>query len=112
VDGSFLADARAPLEHVVAMIGSDFNIGDAAKEIDTLGGYLTSRAGRVPVRGELVAGPGLYEIEVVEADPRRVKRVRIYKLKERRERTRRPDALTNTPPISPASEPADGKQRP
>jgi hypothetical protein len=49
---------------------------------------------------------------VVEADPRRVKRVRIYKLKERRERTRRPDAITNTPPISPASEPADGKQRP
>jgi CBS domain containing-hemolysin-like protein len=113
IDGSFTADARAPLEHVAAMIGADFNVGDAAKEIDTIGGYLTSRAGRVPVRGELVAGPGLYEIEVVEADPRRVKRVRIYKLKERRERTRRPDALTNTPPISPASETAgDGKQRP
>jgi hemolysin (HlyC) family protein len=42
----------------------------------------------VPVRGELVAGPGLYEIEVLDADPRRVKRVRIYKLKERRERPR------------------------
>jgi CBS domain containing-hemolysin-like protein len=113
IDGSFTADARAPLEHVAVMIGKDFNVGDAAKEIDTIGGYLTSRAGRVPVRGELVAGPGLYEIEVVEADPRRVKRVRIYKLKERRERTRRPDALANTPPISPASEPAgDGKQRP
>ena len=113
IDGSFTADARAPLEHVAAMIGNDFNVGDAAKEIDTIGGYLTSRAGRVPVRGELVAGPGLYEIEVVEADPRRVKRVRSYKLKEKRERTRRPDALTNTPPISPGSEPAaDGKQRP
>jgi CBS domain containing-hemolysin-like protein len=112
-DGSFVADARAPLEHVVAMIGADFNIGDAAKEIDTIGGYLTSRVGRVPVRGELVAGPGLYEIEVVEADPRRVKRVRIYRLKERRERTRRPDTLVNTPPIAPASEPAgDGKPRP
>lgn len=112
-DGSFVADARAPLEHVVAMIGADFNIGDAAKEIDTIGGYLTSRVGRVPVRGELVAGPGLYEIEVVEADPRRVKRVRIYRLKERRERARRPDTLVNTPPISPASEPAgDGKPRP
>jgi CBS domain containing-hemolysin-like protein len=87
-DGSFVADARAPLEHVAAMIGADFDVGDAAKEVDTIGGYLTSRAGRVPVRGELVAGPGLYEIEVVEADPRRVKRVRIYKLKERRERPR------------------------
>jgi CBS domain containing-hemolysin-like protein len=119
-DGSFMADARAPLEHVVAMIGADFNIGDAAKEIDTIGGYLMSRAGRVPVRGELVSGPGLYEIEVAEADPRRVKRVRIYKLKERRERSRdqrrrgEPDApLANTPPISPASEAADDtKQRP
>jgi CBS domain containing-hemolysin-like protein len=111
-DGSFVADARAPLEDVVAMIGADFELGDAARDVDTLGGYLTTRAGRVPVRGELVSGPGLYEIEVVEADPRRVKRVRIYKLKERRERTRRPDAITNTPPISPASEPADGKQRP
>ena len=39
-------------------------------------------------RGELVAGPGIYEIEVVDADPRRVKSVRIYKLKERRERAR------------------------
>ena len=117
-DGSFIADARAPLEHVTAMIGADFDVGDAAKEIDTIGGYLTSRAGRVPVRGELVSGPGLYEIEVAEADPRRVKRVRIYKLKERRDRTRDQrrrgeiDAA-NTPPISPASETAgDTKQRP
>ncbi len=119
-DGSFLADARAPLEHVVAVLGKDFDVGDAAKEIDTLGGYLTHRAGRVPVRGELVSGPGLYEIEVTEADPRRVKRVRIYKLKERRERAREPrrrgetDAAlaSNTPSISPASEPTgDSKQR-
>jgi CBS domain containing-hemolysin-like protein len=118
-DGSFVADARAPLEHVVAMLGKDFDVGDAAKEIDTLGGYLTHRAGRVPVRGELVAGPGLYEIEVIEADPRRVKRVRIYKLKERRERARESrrrgeadTALTsNTPSISPASESTgDSKQ--
>ncbi len=87
-DDSFIADARAPLEEVAAAIGPDFDVAGAAKEVDTLGGYLTSRAGRVPVRGELVAGPGLYEIEVIDADPRRVKRVRIYKLKERRERPR------------------------
>ena len=87
-DNSFTADARAPLEEVARSIGVDFDVADAAKEVDTLGGYLISRAGRVPVRGELVAGPGLYEIEVLDADPRRVKRVRIYKLKERRERPR------------------------
>jgi hypothetical protein len=70
----------------------------------------------VPVRGELVSGPGLYEIEVAEADPRRVKRVRIYKLKERRERSRdqrRADTTFGTPSISPASDTAsDTKPRP
>src|SRR4051812_7976312 len=89
-DDSFLVDARAPLEEVAVAIGPDFDVADAAEEVDTIGGYLTTRAGRVPVRGELVAGPGLYEIEVVDADPRRVKSVRIYKLKERRERSREP----------------------
>jgi CBS domain containing-hemolysin-like protein len=88
-DGSYLADARTPIEHVTAVVGADFEPGDAAHEADTLGGYMIYRAGRLPVRGELVPGPGLYEIEVVDADPRRIKRVRIYKLKERRERPRR-----------------------
>jgi len=89
-DGSFVADARTSLEHIVTAVGSDFEVGEAAQEVDTIGGYLINRAGRLPVRGELVPGPGLYEIEVVDADPRRVKRVRIYKLKERRERPREP----------------------
>jgi hypothetical protein len=38
----------------------------------------------VPVRGELISGPGTFEIEVLDADPRRVKRVRIYPSRERR----------------------------
>ena len=38
-----------------------------------------TKVGRVPVRGALVSGPGAFEIEVVDADPRRVKRVRIYR---------------------------------
>jgi hypothetical protein len=46
------------------------------------------RAGRLPVRGELIPGPGLFEFEVLDADPRRIKRVRITRLKERRERVR------------------------
>jgi hypothetical protein len=41
------------------------------------------RVGRVPVRGELVPGPSGFEIEVLDADPRRVKRVRIYRGKDR-----------------------------
>lgn len=89
-DGSFVADARAKIEDVVGTVGNDFDVGDAAEEVDTIGGYLVTRAGRLPVRGEIVPGPGLFEFEVLDADPRRVKRVRITRLKERRERPRDP----------------------
>lgn len=89
-DGSFVADARAKIEDVVGTVGNDFDVGDAAEEVDTIGGYLVTRAGRLPVRGEIVPGPGLFEFEVLDADPRRVKRVRITRLKERRDRPREP----------------------
>ena len=56
-DGSFVADARASLEDVTAAVGVAFNVGDAAEEVDTIGGYLMSQVGRLPLRGELVAGP-------------------------------------------------------
>jgi CBS domain containing-hemolysin-like protein len=84
VDGSFLADARASLEDVTAIVGAEFNVGDVANEVDTLGGYLFTRTGRVPVRGELVPGPGPFEIEVLDADPRRVKKLKIYRTINRR----------------------------
>jgi CBS domain containing-hemolysin-like protein len=87
-DGSYIADARAKIEDVVGIVGHDFDIGDAADEVDTLGGYLVTRAGRLPLRGELIPGPGLFEFEVLDADPRRVKRVRISRLKEKREKPR------------------------
>jgi CBS domain containing-hemolysin-like protein len=87
-DGSFVADARATIEDVVGVVGHDFDVGEAAEEVDTIGGYLVTRAGRLPVRGEIVPGPGLFEFEVLDADPRRVMRVRITRLKERRERSR------------------------
>jgi hemolysin (HlyC) family protein len=87
-DGSYVADARASLEDVAATVGNDFDPGDAAEEVDTLGGYLVTRASRLPVRGELIPGPGLFEFEVLDADPRRIKRVRITRLKDKRERPR------------------------
>jgi CBS domain containing-hemolysin-like protein len=89
-DGSYVADARAKLEDVVAIIGHDFDLGDAAEEVDTLGGYLVTLAGRLPLRGQIIPGPKLFEFEVLDADPRRVKRVRISRLKGRRERPREP----------------------
>jgi CBS domain containing-hemolysin-like protein len=77
-DGTFLAIGRAGLEDVVAVVGAGFDVGDATEEVDTIGGYIVALLGRVPVRGELVPGPGSFEIEILDADPRRVKRVRIY----------------------------------
>jgi CBS domain containing-hemolysin-like protein len=78
-DGSFLADARANLDDVTAVVGPEFEVGEIAKEVDTLAGYVVTRTGRVPVRGELVPGPGSFELEILDADPRRLKRLRIYR---------------------------------
>lgn len=85
-DGSYVADARASLDEVVSAIGPDFDVADVAEEVDTLGGYLVMQLGRVPVRGELVPGPGDFEFEVLDADPRRVKRVKIYRIRDRARR--------------------------
>ncbi len=124
-DGSFIADARATLEEVIAIVGASFDVGEIGKEVDTLGGYLVTRVGRVPVRGELVPGPGLFEIEVLDADPRRVKRVRINRSKDRRiernrdaksavDRTAAPSAAAPGEPERPSSEPppAQGARQP
>lgn len=83
-DGAFIADARATIEDVIAAIGPEFDVGDAAKEVDTLAGYLMAQSGRLPLRGELVPGPLGFEIEVLDADPRRIKKVRIHRQTDRR----------------------------
>jgi CBS domain containing-hemolysin-like protein len=109
-DGSFLADARASLEEVTETIGSEFDVGAMVDDVDTLGGYLVTTVGRVPVRGELVQGPGGFEIEVLDADPRRVKRVKIHRGKARRttrprdgrRREAEPDATVTTSMTGPA----------
>ena len=82
-DNAFIADARATLEDARTMIGEEFVTGEAGEEVETLGGYLVAQVGRLPVRGEVIAGPGNFEIEVLDADPRRVKRLRIGIRKER-----------------------------
>jgi hemolysin (HlyC) family protein len=113
-DGSFVADARAKIEDVVATVGIDFDVGDAIEDVDTIGGYLVTRAGRLPLRGEIVPGPGLFEFEVLDADPRRVKRVRIVRLKERRERPREARRRTEADGMfsSVATSPAGGDDKP
>lgn len=81
-DNSFIADARAPIDDVIAQVGPRFDPGDAASSVDTLGGYLVAQVGRLPARGEIISGPGPFEIEVLDADPRRLKLLRISLRKE------------------------------
>src|SRR5829696_9993503 len=77
-DETWVVDARASLEEVAEATGAPIAAGDLAEEVDTVGGLVVTLAGRVPSRGELIAGPADLEFEVLDADPRRVKRVRIH----------------------------------
>ncbi|MBF0354720.1 MAG: HlyC/CorC family transporter [Alphaproteobacteria bacterium] len=78
-DGSYEADARAPLEALEEITGPVLTKEERG-DIDTLGGLVIALAGHVPARGELIQhGSGL-EFEVVEADPRRVRRLRLRNL--------------------------------
>jgi CBS domain containing-hemolysin-like protein len=100
-DGSFLADARANLEDVTTVIGPEFDVGDVVQEVDTLAGYVATRIGRVPVRGELIPGPGPFELEILDADPRRLKKLRVYRSLDRqngsnRARQRRTDTAAES----------------
>ena len=76
-DGEFDASARASLEDVEKTVGFRLVDEEEAEEIDTLAGLIFSLVGRVPQRGEIVRHPGGVEFEVLDADPRRLKRLRI-----------------------------------
>jgi CBS domain containing-hemolysin-like protein len=76
---TYLADARAGLEEVSEALQVDLAAEASAEDIETLGGLIVTIAGRVPSRGELIGGPGDLEFEVLDADPRRVKRLRIHR---------------------------------
>ena len=76
-DGSLIADARTPIELLEEHQGTRLRpVGDQ-EDVDTLGGLVSSLAGRVPKRGEVIAHPAGIEFEVLDADPRRVKRLRV-----------------------------------
>jgi CBS domain containing-hemolysin-like protein len=94
-DGMFLVDARADLDDVAAAIGADLALGEEAEDADTIGGLVVGLLGRVPVRGELVELPGGFEAEILDADPRRIKKLRVYR---RPEGSARPDPRRRRPP--------------
>ena len=77
----WVADGRTPLEDLEATIGQGVDLAppDLDEEIDTVAGLVNALAGRVPQRRELIDHPGGFSFEVLSADPRRVKRVRVRK---------------------------------
>ena len=77
--GCYLAQARTDLDDFEEEIGMKLTEHDAIdeEEIDTLGGLVTLLAGHLPARGEVILHPEGPEFEVVDADPRRIKRLRV-----------------------------------
>ncbi len=78
--GVIEADARASVEDLERRIGFSLLSEDVGEDVETLGGLVFSLAGRVPGRGELVTHPTGLRFEVMEADPRRIKRLRIRRV--------------------------------
>jgi magnesium and cobalt transporter len=75
--GVILAQSTAPLEEIEAALGMALRTEEEDEEIDTLGGLVFLRAGRVPARGEVVDHESGVQFEIVDADPRRIKRLRV-----------------------------------
>jgi hemolysin (HlyC) family protein len=90
-EGVFIVDGKAEIDEVAKMIGEDFAAGEHGEYVDTIGGMIFNTLGRVPARGEVVQAIPGFEFHVLDADPRRVKRVRIVQSQkgERRRRAAR-----------------------
>jgi CBS domain containing-hemolysin-like protein len=80
-DGTIIADARIAIEDLEREVDIYFGTEEELDDIDTLGGYITNKIGRVPARGEVLRDQQNSVIfEIIDADPRRINRVRIRKL--------------------------------
>jgi CBS domain containing-hemolysin-like protein len=78
-----VALARTPVKELEDRLGVKLLSPEEEEDIDTLGGLVFSVVGRVPARGELVRHPSGIEFEVLDADPRRVKKLKIHQAKRR-----------------------------
>ena len=105
-DGEFDASARADLEEVEKTVGFSLVDEEEAEEIDTLAGLVFSLVGRVPQRGEIVRHPAGVEFEVLDADPRRLKRLRVRVTAPKDDAARREPAAPNEKRSQPQ---ADGR---
>lgn len=75
--GVFEADGRAPIDQLEAALGGSLALPDHEDDFDTAAGMAVALAGRLPQRGEILHHPAGFDVEIIDADPRRVKRVRL-----------------------------------
>jgi len=77
--GTYLAQAKTNLEEFEAEVGMNLTSPEEIdeEEVDTLGGLVFMLSGRIPARGEVIPHPDGPEFEVLDADPRRIKRLRV-----------------------------------
>ena len=90
LDGEYIADARVTVETLEDQLGPVLD-EEEREDLDTLGGLVFSLTGRVPVRGELVRHPSGLEFEILDADPRRIRKLRLHR------RARPVDSETSDP---------------
>ncbi|MBP1887868.1 hemolysin family protein [Sinorhizobium mexicanum] len=112
-DDVFVADARVELEEIAEAIGPDFDVREQLEDVDTLGGLVFASLGRIPVRGEVVQAIPGFEFQILDADPRRVKRVRIMRkrpLARRRVVKTERETSSETPPAGRDTEAGAGSQ--
>ena len=76
IDGSFVLDARIGLRELLTAMGGEVDAFAGGDEVNTVAGFITNAAGRLPVRGEIICVNDQLEFEILDADPRRIKRVR------------------------------------
>jgi CBS domain containing-hemolysin-like protein len=88
----FIASARAEIGEVEGVIGPDFDPGEHGDNVDTIGGLVFALAGHVPVKGEVIGGIKNFEFEVLQADSRQLRRIKIKRLKQRKALGPRTDA--------------------
>ncbi len=90
--GVFEAEARVPLEELETLLDVEFPLPEGEESVETVAGLVAALAGRVPQRGEVIVHPNGYQFEVVDADPRRIRRLRI--------RTPEPAPADEPPPLA------------
>ena len=77
-ENTYVADARVQISEVDKLLGVDLLSDEEEDEADTLGGLIFEMAGRLPARGEIIKHSSGLEFEILQSDPRRVKRIRIH----------------------------------